>query len=157
MPLTVKKIHQKRAVLVGLEEGERFINARSAMSDSCKSFSKEDIRKLPWIPFTLKEVFITQKTHFDDSKISSRMLIQQLLGKKKAQKFRNLSVIIHIILTAYVKISVESAVEPFWRGTKAHHAFPTAWKRWWIRWDDYLGEPFWRFAWPSYEQVLGWT
>ena len=107
----LKKIHQKGAVSVGLEEGDRFINAMSAITDTCKPFPKEDIRKLyREFLLILEEVFITRKTHFDASKISSRMLIQQLIGRENAQKLKNVTVIIHIILSACVKISVESIV-----------------------------------------------
>ena len=108
----LKKIHQKGAVSVGLEEGDRFINAMSGITDTCKSFSKEDIRKLyREFLLILEEVFITKETHFDASKISSRMLIQQLIGRENAQKFKSVTAIIHIILTLCVKISVESKVE----------------------------------------------
>ena len=64
----------------------KFINAMSAITDTCKSFSKEDIRKLyREFLLILEEVFITKETHFDASKISSRMLIQQLIGRENAQ------------------------------------------------------------------------
>ena len=84
----------------------------STITDSCKSFSKEAIRNLYHEFFLLlEEVFIPNGTHFDASKISSRLLIQQLIEKEKAQKSKNVSVITHIILTACVKISVEGVVE----------------------------------------------
>ena len=40
------KIQKKGAVSVGLKEGECFMKAMSAITDSCKSFSNEDILKL---------------------------------------------------------------------------------------------------------------
>ena len=39
------------------------------------------------------------------------MVIQQLIGKEKSHIFKNVSVIVHIILTGCVKTSVESVVE----------------------------------------------
>ena len=106
------KIHQKGAVSVGLEEGARFIDAMSAITDSCKSFGKEDILKLyREFLLILEEVFIINAENFDVSKISSRKLIQRIIGKEESHKFKSVCVIVHIILTACVKISVESVVE----------------------------------------------
>ena len=51
LKLLQEKIHQKGVVLVGLEEGERFINVMSVIIDSYKFFSKKDIRN-PLISFT---------------------------------------------------------------------------------------------------------
>ena len=58
-------------------------------------------------------LFPQKKTHFDASKISSRMLIQQLIfiGREYVQKVKNVTAIIYIILTPCVKMSVESVVE----------------------------------------------
>ena len=88
------------------------MKAMSAITDSCKSFPNEDILKLyREFLLLLEEVFITNATPFDISKISSRMVIQQLIGKEKSHIFKNVSVIVHIILTGCVKTSVESVVE----------------------------------------------
>ena len=58
------------------------------------------------------------------SKISSRRLIPQLIGKEKSQKFKNMSAITHNILTACVKISVEGVVETLVSGYE-HHFTPS--------------------------------
>ena len=39
----LKKIHKKGAVSVGLEESASFVDAMSAITDSCRLFSKEEI------------------------------------------------------------------------------------------------------------------
>ena len=106
------RINRNGAVTVGLEEGESFLIATNAVTDTCKSFSREDVLRLFREFVTVMErVFVSSVTQFDASKFQNRELIQRIIGSDESDKFKEVRVIVHIILTACVKISVESIVE----------------------------------------------
>ena len=86
--------------------------ATNAVTDTCKSFSREDVLRLFREFVTVMErVFVSSVTQFDASKFQNRELIQRIIGSDESDKFKEVRVIVHIILTACVKISVESIVE----------------------------------------------
>ena len=106
------KINRNGAVTVGLEEGECFLIATNAVTDTCKSFSREDMSRLfrEYVS-VLEEVFISSVSQFDASKLQNRKLIQYMIGSEGSNKFKEVRVVVHIILTACLKVSVESIVE----------------------------------------------
>ena len=107
------KIHKKGAVCVGLEEGEKFLMSTNAITDTCKSFSRDDLLKLfREYACVLEEVFVESRgSMFDVSKLQNRQLVQFMIGSEGAKEFEKVRVIVHVILVACVKVSVESIVE----------------------------------------------
>ena len=59
----------------------------------------------------MEEVVVESEHNFDASKICSRELIRRIIRKEESHRFKNVRVIVHIILFACVKTSVESVVE----------------------------------------------
>ena len=59
----------------------------------------------------LEEVFISSVSQFAASKLQNRKLIQFMIGSEGSHTFKEVRVIVYIILTACLKVSVESIVE----------------------------------------------
>ena len=107
------KINRKGAVSVGLEEGDNFLIATNFVTDTCKSFSRNDMLKLfrDYVS-VLEEAFVMSGVRkFDLSKFQNRKLIQDIIGSEGSRRFEKVRVIVHVILAACVKVSVESVVE----------------------------------------------
>ena len=95
-----------------MQERQNFLQAMSAVTNTCDLFPKDDISKLfREFIVVLEEVFVTGVLNFDVSKLQNRKLIQFMISKEGSTKFKNVKVIIHIIISASVKISAESIVE----------------------------------------------
>ena len=102
------KIHRRGAVSVGMQEGQNFLQAMSAVTNTCDLFPKDDILKL-FRDFivVLEDVFVSGVLNFDVSKLQNRKLIQFMISKEGSTKFKNVKVIIHIIIAASVKKPVQ--------------------------------------------------
>ena len=72
-----------------------------------KVFVGQNFRHQADISTILSDEFLSDKV----SKLQNRKLIQFMISKEGSTKFKNVKVIIHIIISASVKTSVESIVE----------------------------------------------
>ena len=107
----ISKIYEKGSTLVGYEESEQFIKSSREITGSISSISDDDFaRSFRLFVSILDKLFVqTADKTFKPSKLNN--IIQRLIQKDFSKHFVECKIIIHVILCACVKVSVESVVE----------------------------------------------